>query len=162
MIGGGRCTIVGPLLMIVGGNTLPWQEFQSQLVPHDGSQKSPGHHCGPGGSAWASGTPPRPVNPNAAAIAADAIALLANQFMAYAYGTRLCASPADPFDPMRRLRDQVWQVGHQKRLRPSNSAVRIEVPHTRHDSPADLRLPSCGRAVSGVRNLNPHSRIGGP
>jgi hypothetical protein len=61
---------------------LPWHPFQSQLVPHDGSQKSPGHQFSPG-SAWASGTPPRPANPNAAAIAADAIAQLANLFMAY-------------------------------------------------------------------------------
>jgi hypothetical protein len=27
---------------------LPWQAFQSQLVPHEGSQKSPGHQFGPG------------------------------------------------------------------------------------------------------------------
>jgi hypothetical protein len=49
--GGGRFTIVGPLLMMVGGNTLPWQAFQSQLVPHDGSQKSPGHQLLIPGSA---------------------------------------------------------------------------------------------------------------
>ena len=30
----------------------------------------------------------------------------------------------------------VWQVGHQNRLRPSSTAVRIGVPHTRHGSPA--------------------------
>src|SRR4029077_1770371 len=29
-----------------------------------------------------------------------------------------------------------WQVGHQNTLRPSSSAVRIVVPHTRHGSPA--------------------------
>ena len=63
---------------------MPWQAFQSQLVPHDGSQKSPGHQFSPG-CAWASVAPPRPVNPNAAAIAADAIALLANLFMGYGY-----------------------------------------------------------------------------
>jgi hypothetical protein len=106
MTGGGRCTIVGPLLMMVGGTTLAWQEFQSQLVPHDGSQKSPGHQFNPG-SAWASGTPPRPANPNAADIAADTIAQLANLFMANSYAARLCVSPADPFGPMREARGQV-------------------------------------------------------
>lgn len=59
---------------------MPWQAFQSQLFPHDGSQKSPGHQFSPG-IAYASALPPRPANPNAAAIAADAIALLANLFM---------------------------------------------------------------------------------
>ena len=35
--------------MLFGGTTtLPWQAFQSQLLPHDGSQKSPGHQFGPG------------------------------------------------------------------------------------------------------------------
>ena len=29
-----------------------------------------------------------------------------------------------------------WQDGHQKTFRPSSSAVRIVVPHTRHGSPA--------------------------
>jgi hypothetical protein len=29
-----------------------------------------------------------------------------------------------------------WQDGHQNRLRPSSSAVRTVVPHTRHGSPA--------------------------
>ena len=81
MIGGGRLMIVGPLVMLFGGTiTLPWQLFQSQLVPHDGSQKAPGHQFSPG-SACASALPPRPANPNAAAIAADATALLANLFM---------------------------------------------------------------------------------
>jgi hypothetical protein len=59
---------------------LPWQAFQSQLLPHDGSQNSPGHQFGPG-CAWASALPPRAAKPNAAAIAADAIALLASFFM---------------------------------------------------------------------------------
>ena len=80
MVGGGRLMIVGPLLVFGGTITLPWQAFQSQLLPHDGSQKSPGHQFSPG-SAWATALPPRPVKPNAAAIAADAIALLANLFM---------------------------------------------------------------------------------
>jgi hypothetical protein len=40
--------MVGPLLMIVGGVELVWQAFQSQLVPHDGFQKSPGHQLNPG------------------------------------------------------------------------------------------------------------------
>jgi hypothetical protein len=48
MIGGGLLTMVGPLLMIVGATELPWQAFQSQLLPHDWSQKSPGHQFGPG------------------------------------------------------------------------------------------------------------------
>ena len=52
MIGGGRLMIVGPLVMLFGGTiTLPWQAFQSELVPQDGSQKSPGHQFGPGGCA---------------------------------------------------------------------------------------------------------------
>jgi hypothetical protein len=79
-----------------------------------------------------------PPNPKAAAIAADAMTQLANLFMSYAYLVRLCARPADPIGRMRSRRrpyGQVWQVGHQKRLRPSNSAVRIDVPHTRHGSP---------------------------
>jgi hypothetical protein len=81
MTGGGRLTMVGPLLMMFGGSaTLPWHEFQSQLVPHDGFQKSPGHQLIPG-IACASALPPRPANPNAEAIAADAIAVLANLFM---------------------------------------------------------------------------------
>jgi hypothetical protein len=80
MTGGGRLTIVGPLVMLFGGSTLPWQLFQSQLLPHDGFQKSPGHQLIPG-IALASALAPRPVNPNAAAIAAEAIALLANLFM---------------------------------------------------------------------------------
>jgi hypothetical protein len=33
-------------MMFVGGSQAPWQAFQSQLVPHDGSQKSPGHQFG--------------------------------------------------------------------------------------------------------------------
>ncbi len=46
---GGRWTMVGPLLLTFGGKAeLPWQEFGSQLVPHDGSQESPGHQFGPG------------------------------------------------------------------------------------------------------------------
>lgn len=85
--------MVGPLVTFGGTTVLPWQAFQSQLVPHDGSQKSPGHQFGPG-SAWASGTVPRPANPNAAAIAADAIAQLANLFMGYAYVAKLCVGPA--------------------------------------------------------------------
>ena len=36
----------------------------------------------------------------------------------------------------RRCCVYFWQVGHQNRLRPSSSAVRIVVPHTRHGSPA--------------------------
>jgi hypothetical protein len=126
--------MVGPLLMIVGGSELPWQAFQSQLLPHDGSQKSPGHQFNPG-SAWASGAPPRPANPNAAATAADAIAQLANFFMSHAYRAGLCGFQMDAVRQMRVL-VQVWQVGHQNRLRPSSSAVRTEVPHTRHGSPA--------------------------
>ena len=43
MIGGGRLMIVGPLMMFGATATPPWQAFQSQLVPHEGSQKSPGH-----------------------------------------------------------------------------------------------------------------------
>src|SRR4051794_7279194 len=119
-----------------GGTTeLAWQAFASQLVPHDGSQKSPGHQFGPG-CARASAMPP---NPKAAAIAADAMTQLASLFMGYAYLARLWARPADPVRWMRSRRRsycQVWQVGHQKRLRPSNSTVRIDVPHTRHESPA--------------------------
>jgi hypothetical protein len=30
----------------------------------------------------------------------------------------------------------VWQIGHQNKFRPSSTAVRMEVPHTRHGSPA--------------------------
>ena len=36
----------------------------------------------------------------------------------------------------RRCCVYFWQVGHQNRLRPSSSAVRIVVPHTRHGSAA--------------------------
>ena len=99
MTGGGRCTIVGPLLMMVGGTTLAWQEFKSQLVPHDGSQKSPGHQFSPGGCAWASGTPPRPVNPNAAAVAADAIAQLVNLLMRLSIRGEAMRQPSDPCWP---------------------------------------------------------------
>lgn len=130
--------MVGPLVVFEGGVQLLWQAFQSQLVPQDGSQKSPGHQFSPG-CAWPSVAPPTPVNPKAAAIAADAIAQLANLFMGYGYIRRLCAGPADPIGQMRSGRRyvvHVWQVGHQNRLRPSNSAVRTAVPHTRHGSPA--------------------------
>jgi hypothetical protein len=48
MIGGGRLMIVGPLVVFGGITELPWQAFQSQLFPQDGSQKSPGHQFGPG------------------------------------------------------------------------------------------------------------------
>jgi hypothetical protein len=48
MIGGGRLMMVGPLLVFGGNTELPWQAFQSELVPHDGSQKSPGHQGSPG------------------------------------------------------------------------------------------------------------------
>lgn len=40
--------MVGPLVMFAGGTTPPWQVFQSQLDPHDGFQKSPGHQFGVG------------------------------------------------------------------------------------------------------------------
>jgi len=72
--------MVGPLVMLAGGTTLPWQVFQSQLDPHDGFQKSPGHQFGVG-LACASVTSPRPANPKLAAITAAAIALLAYLFM---------------------------------------------------------------------------------
>jgi hypothetical protein len=115
---------------------LPWQAFQSQLLPHDGSQKSPGHQFGPG-CAWASALPPRPVKPNAAAIAADAIALLANLFMGLCVRRDAMRCPRGSYRPDEKpAAVHVWQVGHQKTLRPSNSAVRIAVPHTRHASPA--------------------------
>ncbi|BBY61546.1 hypothetical protein MSAR_46820 [Mycolicibacterium sarraceniae] len=37
--------------------------------------------------------------------------------------------------PMSGL-DYTWQMGHQNTLRPSSTAVRIGVLHTRHGSPA--------------------------
>jgi hypothetical protein len=43
--------MVGPLLMMLGGACqVAWHPFQSQLVPHVGFQKSPGHQLmlGPG------------------------------------------------------------------------------------------------------------------
>ena len=43
-------------------------------------------------------------------------------------------SPATPFGQMRVWLRHVWQVGHQKRLRPSNSAVRTQ-----------FRTPGTGR-----------------
>ncbi|BBX45519.1 hypothetical protein GCM10009641_52830 [Mycobacterium cookii] len=82
--------------MIVGdGTQAPWQLFKSQLDPHDGSQKSPGHQRGMG-CAWAAVTPPKPAKPTAAAIAADAIARPADLFMDHAYLAKLCARPVEP------------------------------------------------------------------
>jgi hypothetical protein len=72
--------MVGPFVMFAGGTTPPWQVFQFQLDPHDGSQKSPGHQFGVG-CACASVTPPKPANPKLAAITAVAIAQLAYLFM---------------------------------------------------------------------------------
>jgi hypothetical protein len=72
--------MVGPFTMFAGGTTPPWQAFQSQLDPHDGSQKSPGHQFGVG-AACASVTLPRPTNPKPAAITAVAIAQFAYLFM---------------------------------------------------------------------------------
>ena len=40
------------------------------------------------------------------------------------------------FDDAGRRASYTWQVGHQKRLRPSMTSVRMGVPHTRHGSPA--------------------------
>jgi hypothetical protein len=42
--------MVGPLLMLGGACQVPWHPFQSQLFPHVGFQKSPGHQGieGPG------------------------------------------------------------------------------------------------------------------
>jgi hypothetical protein len=40
--------MVGPLLVFGGVIHVPWQLFQSQFCPHDGSQKSPGHQFGMG------------------------------------------------------------------------------------------------------------------
>lgn len=74
--------MVGPLLMIGGACQVPWQAFQSQLGPHAGSQKSPGHQLmlGPG-CASASVAAAEPTHPKPAAITATAATLLANLFM---------------------------------------------------------------------------------
>jgi hypothetical protein len=100
---------------------LPWQSFQFKLVPHDGSQKSPGHQFGPG-CACASAMPP---NPKAAAIAADAMAQLANLFMGYAYLARLCARPADPVGRMRARRRPTVTFGRSGTKRCCGPPIRL-------------------------------------
>jgi hypothetical protein len=104
--------MVGPLVMVGGDATLPpWHAFQSQLVPHDGSQKSPGHQLFCPGCACASALPPRPANPNAAAIAADAIALLANLFMELWVRPEAMRRPSGAYRP-----DEKSAVARRSRL----------------------------------------------
>jgi hypothetical protein len=61
---------------------VPWHAFQSQLSPHAGSQKSPGHQfmLGPG-CASASVAAAKPTHPKPAAVTAVAAIQLANLFM---------------------------------------------------------------------------------
>jgi hypothetical protein len=88
--------MVGPLLMLGGACQVPWHAFQSQLSPHAGSQKSPGHQfmLGPG-CASASVAAAIPTHPKPAAITAVAAIQLANLFMRYGYRDKLCGCPAD-------------------------------------------------------------------
>ena len=140
--------MVGPLLMIVGACQLAWHVFQSQLSPHAGSQKSPGHQLmlGPG-CASASVAAAKPTHPNPAAITAVAAIQLANLFMALSIPGQAMRPPSRSLRSDEQLPvlfipslcgrpPYVWQVWHQKTFRPSSSAVLIVVPHTRHGSPA--------------------------
>jgi hypothetical protein len=89
--------MVGPLLMIGGACQVPWQAFQSQLSPHAGSQKSPGHQLmlGPG-CAWASvGRPNRPT-PNRRPSPLPRHYCLRNCSCGYGYRCKLCDCPVDP------------------------------------------------------------------
>jgi hypothetical protein len=142
--------MVGPLLMIVGCQ-LAWHEFQSQLSPHAGSQKSPGHQLmlGPG-CASASVAAAKPTHPKPAANTAVAAIQLANLFMRIWISGQAMCLPSRCWCSDEQLQtplllfilsccstsSHAWQVWHQKTFRPSNSAVRITVPHTRHGSPA--------------------------
>src|SRR5271166_6068162 len=137
--------------MLGGACQLPWHAFQSQLVPHDGSQNWPGHQgmAGPG-CASASVAAAKPAHPKPATITAAAATLLANLFMWLWIRAQPMRSPSRPLRSDEQLQaEQVlftptccsksfyfWQVWHQKTFRPSSSAVRIVVPHTRHGSPA--------------------------
>ena len=90
-----------------------------------------------GGTAATMATAGKTAAMTAATVAAGIPAVAATGAVAISAETsaaskrRVLAPPAQG-----RVRYHVWQVGHQNRLRPSSSAVRIDVPQTRHGSPA--------------------------